>query len=101
MSVDKYRTVRLRRADVDRIEAELKRLGGMYLTDWGHNMSYLTAAEIVEVMGKASDRKLHEWQARDDAGEAPRIRPEELRDDADENRTHEQNAADDADRSDE
>ena len=93
MAVDKYRTVRLRRLDVNRIEAELKRLGGMYLTDWGHNMSYLTAEEIVEVTGKAADRKMREWQARDDAGEAPRIRPEELRDDADEYQIHQKNTS--------
>ena len=35
---------------------------------------------------------MHEWQRRRDAGEVP-IRPEELRVDADEDRTHEVNTA--------
>ena len=92
-----YRMVRLRRPDVLRAQKMLAQLGGTYLTDFFHIASFMTAEEFMELSGKAGDRKMHEWQRRRDAGEVP-IRPEELRVDADEDRTHEVNtaAADDA-----
>ena len=93
-SGDHYQVVRLRRADVRRLQAEVKRLGGMYLTDVFHVISYMTAEEISHMSGTAAERKMREWQARDDAGETPRIRPDELRgDDADEARINKQNTA--------
>ena len=69
MSVEKHVTIKLRRADVVRIKAELEKLGSMFITDWGHAISYMTAEEIIEAAGKAGTRTLHEYQARRDAGE--------------------------------
>ena len=64
-------TVKLRRADVVRIKAELEKLGSMFITDWGNAISYMTAEEIIKIpaAGNAGARKLHEYQARRDAGE--------------------------------
>ena len=62
-------TVKLRRADVVRIKAELEKLGSMFITDWGNAVSYMTAEEIIKAAGNAGARKLHEYQARRDAGE--------------------------------
>ena len=62
-------TVKLRRADVVRIKAELEKLGSMFITDWGNAISYMTAEEIIKAAGNAGARKLHEYQARRDAGE--------------------------------
>ena len=62
-------TVKLRRADVVRIKAELEKLGSMFITDWGNAVSYMTATEIIKAAGNAGTRKLHEYQARRDAGE--------------------------------
>ena len=69
MSVEKHVTIKLRRAAAVRIKAELEKLGSMFITDWGDAISYMTAEEIIEAAGKAGTRKLHEWQARRDAGE--------------------------------
>ena len=106
MSVDKYRTVRLRRADVNRIEAELEKLGGMYLTDWGTAVSYMTAGEIFKMAGEG-------WSPEDDrvSGKRETARgwqmcrfrcpiPRACISAADEDRINEQNTADDADGSD-
>ena len=65
----KHVTIKLRRADVVRIKAELEKLGSMFITDWGNAVSYMTATEIVEAAGNAGARKLHEYQARRAAGE--------------------------------
>ena len=106
MSQDKYRTVRLRRADVDRIEAELEKLGGMYLTDWGTAVSYMTAREIFKMRGKSGYRKMIESQEkarkRREAGKLPiqHTEPPGMHNRADEDRINALNTADDADGSD-
>ena len=69
MSVEKHVTIKLRRADAARIKAELEKLGSMFITDWGHAISYMTAEEIIEAASRAGHRKMSEWQARRDAGE--------------------------------
>ena len=96
MPTGKYITVRMRRADVDRIKATLHDMGDVYFTDWGHWVSWLTALELYDLVGTAGRRKQTEYMRRVDAGEVG-IRPEELRDDADEDRINKQNRADDAD----
>ena len=104
MSQDKYRTVRLRRADVNRIEVELEKLGGMYLTDWGTAVSYMTAREIFKMRGKSGYRKMIEWQKKGqkqrEAGELPDqyTEPPGMHSIDEEARINEQNTADDADR---
>ena len=90
--------VRLRRADVLRIQKELENLGGMFLTDFFHAVSHMTASEVHAMAAKAGYRQLHEWQAREDAGEAPRVRPEEVRIDAEEDRINELNTAPEGDK---
>ena len=69
MSVEKHVTIKLRRATVVRIKAELEKLGSMFITDWGNAVSYMTATEIIKAAGNAGARKLHEYQARADTGE--------------------------------
>ena len=96
MARDNYITVRMRRTDVDRIKATLHDMGGVYFTDWGGWVSWLTPLEIYDLAGKAGDRKQTEYMRRVDAGEVG-IRPEEVRIDAEEDRTNELNTADDAD----
>ena len=66
---EKHATLRCRRADFARIKATLQELGGMYVTDFVHAVSYMTPEEIIKAAGNAGTRKLHEWQARRDAGE--------------------------------
>ena len=106
MSQDKYRTVRLRREDVNRIEAELEKLGGMYLTDWGTAVSYMTAREIFKMRGKSGYRKMIESQEkarkRREAGKLPiqHTEPPGMHNRADEDRINALNTADDADGSD-
>ena len=80
------------------IEAELEKLGGMYLTDWGTAVSYMTAGEIFKMAGAAGHRKMIEWQKQREAGEV--LDPPGLRSAAEEDRINEQNTADDADGSD-
>ena len=65
----KHTHVRVRRDDLIRLKGTLEGLGGMFLTDAFHVLSYATDEEIVEMSAKAGMRKLHEWQARRDVGE--------------------------------
>ena len=69
MSQEKHSTIRGRRADFARIKATLQALGGMFITDFLHTVSYMTPEEILRAAGNAGTRKLHEYQARRDAGE--------------------------------
>lgn len=69
MSEEDHATIRGRRADFARIKATCEQLGGMYITDYLHAVSYLTAEEILQAASNAGARKLHEWQARRDVGE--------------------------------
>ena len=69
MSQEKHATIRGRRADFARIKATLQALGGMYITDFLHVVSYMTPEEIIKAAGRCGERKLHEWQSRRDAGE--------------------------------
>ena len=75
MPWNKYRSIRIRREDMDRIEAELQKLGGMYFTDWATAMSYLSAPEIFKIANKARELKMAEVQRRIDAGERHRETP--------------------------
>ena len=97
MNYAKYRMVRLRRPDVLRIQKELKKLGGTFLTDFFHVCSYMTVEEFMQASAKAATRKMAEYQRRPDAGEVP-VQPEELRDDAEEHRINEANTEKDTDR---
>ena len=97
MSDAKYRMVRLRRPDVLRIQKELKKLGGTFLTDFFHACSYMTVEEFIQASAKAATRKMAEYQRRRDAGEVP-VQPEELQDDAEEHRINEANTEKDTDR---
>ena len=65
----KHTHVRVRRDDLIRLKSSLEGLGGMFLTDAFHVLSFATPAEIVEMAGRAATRKMHEWEARRDAGE--------------------------------
>ena len=88
--------VRLRRADVIRIQKELNHPDhgiGMYLTDFFHTVSYMTSSEVYKMAGTAAERAMTEWRERDKRGEVPRIRPDELRDDAEEHLANKQNTA--------
>ena len=69
MSEEHHATIRGRRADCARIKATCEQLGGMYITDFLEAVSYLTPGEILKAAGNAGARKLHEFQARRDAGE--------------------------------
>ena len=52
---EKHATLRAVRADFARIKATLQGLGGMYVTDFVHAVSYLTPEEIIEMAGKGRD----------------------------------------------
>ena len=69
MSQEKHATLRCRRADFARIKATLQALGGTYVTDFVHVVSYMTPEEILRAADNAGTRKMHAWQARRDAGE--------------------------------
>ena len=69
MSKQDYSQVRVRRADLIRLKSSLEELGGMYLTDAFHVLSYTSPAELFGLSSRAGHRKQSEWQARRDAGE--------------------------------
>ena len=72
MPEDKYRTVRLLRSDVARIERALKGhpyLDGTSFTRWGHWISCMTGSEILAMAKKAGTRQLVEIQEHRDAGQ--------------------------------
>ena len=68
MAID-HTHVRVRRNDLIRLKSSLEGLGGMFLTDAFHVLSFATPAEIVEMAGRAASRKMFAWQALRDAGE--------------------------------
>ena len=59
--------IRVRKNDLIRLKSSLEGLGGMFLTDAFHVLSFATPTEIVEMAGRAASRKMQEWQARRDA----------------------------------
>ena len=65
----KHTHVRVRRDDLIRLKSSLEGLGGMFLTDAFHILSFATCTEIVQMGGRAASRKMHAWQALRDAGE--------------------------------
>ena len=61
--LSRYRNVRLHRADVDLIEAELKKLGGVPFVVWAKGVAVLSAEEIQELIIRAGRRRIAEAEA--------------------------------------
>ena len=59
----RYRCVRLHREDVDLIESELKKIGGVPFTVWAKGVATLSAEEIQELIIRAGRRRIAEAEA--------------------------------------
>ena len=53
----KHTHVRVRRADLIRLKSSLEGLGGMFLTDAFHILSFATCTEIVQMGERAASRQ--------------------------------------------
>ena len=61
--LSRYRNVRLHRADVDLIEAELKKLGGVPFVVWAKGVAVLSAEEIQGLIIRAGRKRIAQAEA--------------------------------------